>query len=337
MKGDAREWGRSGLVLFVAALSLMPCGLQAQSRDAAKQSPAVKLSAGDHTFRIEHGGRSREYIVHVPAIPDNARSLPLLFAFHGGGGEAEQYQKSAGLDAVSDREKFVVVYPYGTGALPRRLLTWNAGECCGPAMNRNVDDVGFAIAVLDDVMRRTSIDKGRVYATGHSNGAMMAYRFGAERADRIVAIAPVAGAYNLGAFAPTRPVAVLDIHSEGDPRALYNGGMGPSFPGTTVKSSHRPVMEGINRWTRNNKCADSTVTEKRTGQAGTNNTGQTATLITWKRCAAGGDVAHWKLTGVGHGWPGDVQEAARERTIGKPTTLVVAAEEVWKFVSKVKR
>lgn len=38
--------------------------------------------------------------------------------------------------------------------------------------------------MLDDLARRTSIDPRRVYATGHSNGAMMAYRLGAQRADR---------------------------------------------------------------------------------------------------------------------------------------------------------
>lgn len=328
---------RGVTAVLCAAISFSPFVTLAQKKDAAAAKPAVKLAPGDHTFRIEHGGRSREYIVHMPSTPDSVKTLPILLAFHGGGGEAEQYKRSAGLDAVSDREKFVVVYPYGVGALPRRLLTWNAGECCGPAMNRNVDDVSFAIAVLDDVMRRTGIDTRRVYATGHSNGAMMSYRLAAERADRIVAIAAVAGAYNFGKFAPSRPVAVLDIHSVGDPRALYNGGMGPAFPGTTVQSSHRPVMEGINRWARHNKCADSTVSETRTGQAGTDNAGQTASLIVWKRCVSGGSLAHWKLTGVGHGWPGDTQAANRERTIGKPTTLISAAEEVWKFVSKVKR
>lgn len=324
-------------IMVVAALS--SAGAQSTPGAAPAKSTTVipKLAAGDHTFRLAHGGRSREYIVHMPDGVEGQKALPILLAFHGGGGEAEQYKRSAGLDAISNREKFIVVYPYGTGALPRRLLTWNAGECCGSAMNRNVDDVGFAIAVLDDVMKRTAVDTHRVYATGHSNGAMMSYRLAAERADRIVAIGAVAGAYNLGSFSPSRPVAVLDVHSVSDPRALYNGGMGPAFPGTTVQSSHRPVMEGINRWARNNRCGDSTVVETRTGKTGTSDAGQTAQLIVWKNCAAGGELAHWKLTGVGHGWPGDTSAATRERIIGKPTTLISAAEEVWKFVSKVKR
>ena len=297
---------------------------------------AAALPAGNHTFKLQFGGRSREYIIHVPAGTSGA--LPLLLAFHGGGGEAEGFQKYAGLDAVSDREKFLVVYPYGSGVFPRRLLTWNAGECCSYAMKNGIDDVGFVVAVIDDVIRRTAVDTKRVYATGHSNGAMMSYRLAAERADRIAAIVAVSGAYNLEKFAPSHPVAVLDVHSLDDPRAVYNGGMGPTFPGTQEKSSHRAVMTGIHRWTVNNKCkGDSTVAETRTGKTGSNNSGQTATLLNWKGCPAGGEVAHWKLTGVGHGWPGDEGAARRERIIGPQTTLVIAAEEVWKFVSKVKR
>ena len=56
---------------------------------------------------------------------------------------------------------------------------------------------------------------------------MMAYRLAAEAAERIAAIAPVAGTMHLSRFAPARPVSVLHIHSVDDTRALYRGGLGP--------------------------------------------------------------------------------------------------------------
>jgi polyhydroxybutyrate depolymerase len=258
-----------------------------------------------------------------------------VLAFHGGGGEADGFKDYAGLDSVADREGFIVVYPNGSGVLPRRLLTWNAGDCCGYAMNQRVDDVGFGIAVLDDLARRTSIDPRRVYATGHSNGAMMAYRLGAERADRIAAIVPVAGGISIDQFAPRRRIAVLAIHSVDDPRALYDGGLGPPFPGTNVRSSHRPAMEGLEKWRRHNGCSTATrVVDTRSGRSGT--TAQTATLLEWEGCAAGALVAHWKLTGVGHGWPGTAPRQ-RDEIIGTPTTMVNAAEEIWRFVARLPR
>jgi polyhydroxybutyrate depolymerase len=295
------------------------------------------LAPGNHTFTVKHAGRTRSYLVHVPPAATPMRRLPVVLAFHGGGGEAAGFQAYAGLDAIADREAFLVVYPNGSGVLPRRLLTWNAGECCGFAMNNKVDDVGFAIAVLDDLAKRTPTDSARVYATGHSNGAMMSHRLGAERADRIAAIVPVAGSLVLGVFAPSKPVAMLQIHSVDDPRALYDGGMGPPFPGTNVRSSHRPVTQSIDRWRRNNRCSDSTrVTDTKSGST-TKGEKQTATRVEWLGCATGAPVAHLKLTGVGHGWPGNATAELREGIIGPPTTMISAAEEVWRFVSGVRR
>ena len=308
----------------------------AGSAITAAQPAPESLAAGDHTMSLQHGGRARSYLVHIPRAASAGRALPLVLAFHGGGGEAQGFKAYAGLDAVSDREGFVVVYPNGTGVLPRRLLTWNSGECCGYAMNQSVDDVGFAIAVLDDVARRVTIDARRVYATGHSNGGMMAYRLGAERADRIVAIAPVAGAFNLATFAPTRPVSVLHIHSVDDPRALYTGGMGPPLLGTEARASHRPVMDGLEKWRAHDGCSKQPRENAvRKGRQGT--TAQTATLLVWDGCAKGTTVAHWKLTGTGHGWPGTTQTPLSEELIGPPTTLVSAAEEAWKFFRQVSR
>ena len=300
--------------------------------DGRVQTRSGSLGPGDHTHSLPHNGRSRSYLVHVPKAAVG-RALPVVIAFHGGGGEAEGFKGYAGLDAIADREGFIVVYPYGTGPLPRRFLTWNAGECCAYAMTQKIDDVGFAIAVLDDLARRTTVDTRRIYATGHSNGAMMAYRLGAERANRIVAIAPIAGAYNLDRFAPANPVAVLHIQSVDDPRALYNGGLGPApFPGSSMRSSHRPVEEGLERWRRHNGCSDRTRVVETRKEAK-----QTATLLEWEGCRPGGRVAHWKLTGVGHGWPGNRSAELGEAVIGPPTTLVSAGEEIWKFFKPLSR
>jgi polyhydroxybutyrate depolymerase len=310
--------------LVLATLVMAPTGEQ-------------PLAPGNHTFTLRHGGRARSYIVHVPAAAASGRALPVVLAFHGGGGEAAGFQAYAGLDAVADREGFLVVYPNGSGVFPRRLLTWNAGECCGYAMNNKIDDVGFAISVLDDLAKRTPTDSARIYATGHSNGAMMSHRLAAERADRIAAIVPVAGSLVIGTFAPSKPVAVLQIHSIDDPRALYAGGQGPPFPGTNVRSSHRPVPQTLDRWRRNNRCGDSTRVTDTKAESTSSGAKQGASRIEWTGCAPGAPVSHWKLTGVGHGWPGNAKAELREGIIGPPTTVISAAEEVWRFVSGVRR
>lgn len=292
------------------------------------------LGPGDHDLTLRHGGRSRRYLVHVPKA-GAAAPRSLLIAFHGGGGNAAGFKAYAGLDAVADREGFVVVYPNGTGLLPNALLTFNAGNnCCGWALRQRVDDVGFASAVIEEVSRRVEIDRHRVYATGHSNGAIMSYRLAAERADLVAAIAPVAGAMSLDRFAPARPVALLHIHSVDDPRALYDGGVGPPFPGTENRVTHAPVQSGLDRWIAANGCrATATTVSTRSGRPGAPDQSHTATLLSYAPCASGADVMHWKLTGAGHGWPGG-PAGLREALIGPQTSVVIAAEEIWSFVSK---
>lgn len=301
------------------------------------QRSASPLDPGDTELTLTHDGRRRSYLIHVP-LRRAAGPTPVVIAFHGGGGNAAGFKAYAGLDAVADREGFVVAYPNGTGPLRNRLLTFNAGNnCCGSAHTQNVDDVGFAVALLADLDGRLDIDRRRVYATGHSNGAIMTYRLAAERADLIAAIVPVAGAMSLDAFAPSRPVPVMHIHSVDDPRALYDGGVGPPFPGTNNRVTHAPVQAGIDKWIARNGCASEPRTaESRTGTPGSASDGQTATRLVYGPCKTGADVIHWKLTGVGHGWPGG-ESGSPERIIGPRTTLVSAADEIWAFVSRYSR
>ncbi len=283
------------------------------------------LPPGDHSFTLQHGGRERSYIVHVPA--GLSAPAPLVVMLHGGGGNASQQKRYSRMDALAEREHFLVAYPNGTGRLQNLLLTWNAGSCCGFSVVENVDDVGFIAAMLDDLAARTPVDARRVYATGMSNGAMMAHRLGAELPDRFAAIAPVAGAIVTRA-APAKPVPVLHIHSVDDPRALYKGGLGPPFPGTDSRQLHTPVEESLARWAKANRCSSGPV-EKEVREKEKSS----ATLLAWQGCAA--PLLHWKLTGAGHVWPGTPSRF--ERLLGPGTDVIDANEEIWKFFRSAAR
>ena len=306
----------------LACAALLACLLPAPASAA--------LSPGDHRFSLEHDGRSRSYIVHVPPKP--LEPAPLIVSLHGGGGNAAGQQKYTRMDALADREGFVVAYPDGTGRLKTRLLTWNAGSCCGSAARDNVDDVGFIAAMLDDIGAREPIDPKRVYATGLSNGAMMAYRLAAELPDRFAAIAPVAGAMVYSGV-PQESVPVLHIHSIDDPRALYAGGLGPPFPMTATRVFHPPVEETLARWAKANHCTGGPeIKETRIGYDA--DAGIAATLLVWPGCSA--PLEHWKLTGSGHTWPGG-QPKYLVRLLGRGTELVDANVEMWTFFSSLRR
>jgi polyhydroxybutyrate depolymerase len=295
--------------------------------DAGGRAQPSTLDPGAHRIELTSGGRSRSYVLYVPPGDASKKQLPLVVNFHGGGSNAEQQAEFSQMNGLARRKGFAVVYPNGTGVFPDRLLTWNAGRCCGYAQQHDVDDVAFARAVIRDVSRRLRIDGRRVYATGMSNGAMMAYRLAAETKGTIAAIAPVAGGAVTDAT-PLRPLPVLHFHSVDDPRAPYGGGLGPQYPGTGYRAEHPNIEAVVERWARSAGCeGEPSVGATRSRAA------DTATRITYSGCRAGVRVMLWKLTGAGHVWPGGKQDV-RVSVLGPPTRIVDANAEMWRFFAR---
>jgi polyhydroxybutyrate depolymerase len=333
---------RTQLIALVAAAS--SCAGASARPDAVEPAPTRRAAdgaepvttiarPGDFEIELTFQGKRRYYIAHVPPAARAGEPLPVVVNFHGGGGEAAGHRTWSRMDAAADREGFIAVYPSGYGHEmlgPRRLLTWNAGHCCGAAHKEGSDDVGFTVAVLEDLASRTAVDHTRVYATGLSNGGMMSYQIALEAGDRFAAIAPIAGT-NPGA--PTgAPVAVLHIHSTDDPRALYEGGLGPPFPYTNVRVPHSPVIETVEAWARHNGCAGEPIE----GETLRDDAGHTATELRYADCSSGYEVVHWRLGGgAGHVWPGGgpLRSFVTEH-VGPSTNVIDANAVMWKFFER---
>jgi polyhydroxybutyrate depolymerase len=295
------------------------------------------LAPGDYEFTLTHQNLRRSYLLHVPPGAAAGRRLPVMLSFHGGGSTAEVMRAYTRMDAAADRDGYIAVYPNGSSGFQGRFLTWNAGNCCGPAAALQVDDVGFALAVLDDLAARTPIDTTRIYATGLSNGAMMAYRLAAEASDRIAAVAGVAGAMSLGRFAPSRPVPVLHIHSTTDPIARFDGGFGPPQTIADTRMFNAPVEEMLRRWIDHNGCPlKPAVLETIAGKPGTPDESHSAIRRVYRPCRDKTEVALLQLSGPGHVWPGGVRDYMPQ-LLGTGTAVVDANTEIWKFVSRFRR
>lgn len=295
---------------------------------AGPGAAAPELEAGDHDLAVATSSGPRRYVLHVPARTERSGPRPLILVFHGGAGTATGFKRYAGFDAVADRDGVLVAYLDGSGPLGRRLLTWNAGECCGHAHAEGVDDVAFAVAVLQDVARRARVDATRVYASGHSNGAMMTYRLALEAPERLAAIAPVGAMMVLDHPGPARPLPVLHVHSVDDPRSLYAGGEGAPFPFTREPIRYRPVEPTLAAWARRSGCPAEPVTVER--RATPTPPGHRAERLAWRPCAAGVEIQLWRIAGAGHGWPGR-RGPIPAWWMGPYTDVIDAAEEAWRF------
>jgi polyhydroxybutyrate depolymerase len=287
-------------------------------------APPAALGPGDHTRTLTVGGRERSYLAHVPKSYDGSRAFPVVLAYHGGGSNAAQMARFTGLNQTANRAGFLAVYPNGTGALAN-VLTWNGGNCCAYAMRNKVDDVGFTRALLDDLARVVKVDPKRVYATGMSNGAIMAYRLASELSDRIAAIAPVAGPMGTEKCVPRRPVPVIHFHGTADEFAPFKGGRGKkSLSGTESYS----VEHSIRAWVKANGCKERPVTVELPDRA---KDGTRATRKTYGGGKGGAEVVLIVIEGGGHAWPGRVPLL---KYLGKPTRNVSANELMWEFFAK---
>jgi poly(3-hydroxybutyrate) depolymerase len=207
----------------------------------AKATVTVAGTMVSRSF-VTPDGLNRSYSLYVPDGYRAGTATPLVLAFHGGsGGFGLNFAHGTQLNPVARANTFIVAYPNGTGT----PLSWNGGGCCGAAAANDVDDVTFTRMLIDDISGRYSIDPKRVYATGMSNGGVLVHRLGVQLADRIAAIASVAGElYPGGDFVPAppaRPVSVLVFHGTTDLAYPYDPGTMQSVLGWWMVSNGIPL------------------------------------------------------------------------------------------------
>lgn len=216
--------------LVSALLLLAPTGA-----DAAPDDVKVEVIGG------------RDALVFVPAVLPARGQRALVMVLHGGLGNAQRIaartaEGGLNMNAVAATDGFVAAYLNGT-PVTRRLgadkLGWNAGGgCCGLSAENRIDDVAYLTKAIDALVVAYGIDRERVYAMGHSNGAMMAQRLLCETG-LLAAAVRVSGPLNLDidACPAARGRRVLAIHGADDRNVPVDGGRGTAgISGATFRS-----------------------------------------------------------------------------------------------------
>ena len=177
------------------------------------------LAPGNSNATLEHAGAKRDYIIHVPASYTGKTRVPLVIDMHGSGQSASAQAGTSSWNKKADALGFIVIYPNALNA------RWNAGTCCSPSMEQNIDDVGFLRAVVEKTTKDGCIDRKRVYASGLSGGGLMSYRLACMAADMFAAVAPVSGANVTIPCTPSAPVSIVAFRGLTDTTVPYEGGM----------------------------------------------------------------------------------------------------------------
>ena len=232
---------------------------------------------------FEHGGMSREYILHLPeALPEEA---PLVLFLHGYGGSARAYSW-LGMKQQADALGFAVVFPQGS---PDKdgATHWNAQLDIS-----STDDIDFLTALAQDLQQEHDLDPQRTYTSGISNGGFMSYALVCQAPEVFHAAGSVIGTMSGETWesCPAAPVPILQISGTEDDIVPIDGSMDPEGGWGGA-----PEMSAIMaHWVSTNGCTDSV-------SINVDDDDTTATQYT--DCDSGDEVRYFEVEGMGHSLP----------------------------------
>ncbi len=297
------------MLCVVLAIGLVVVRHLVQQRNIITTVQPLPVGSSIHAITVD--GRQRTYIVYRPA--GLTGSAPLVVMLHGGFGSAEQAEKAYGWNGEADRQQFLVAYPDGVDR------AWNTGGgCCGKPASDGIDDVSFVTAMVNQIEQEADVDQARIYATGISNGGMMAYTL-ACRTTIFAAIGPDS-ATQLGACTQPDPVSVIHIHGTADTRIRFNGGRGDGP--AHIDGPAIPVLNAT--WRAIDQCGQPTLTT----------VGKVTTSVAG--CADGRTVELISIDGAGHQWPDAKSRGFLKRLLGRdaPSTTLNATDTFWQFFAR---
>jgi polyhydroxybutyrate depolymerase len=297
--------------------------------------PAPAVSAQSNSILFDN--LKRTFNIHIPSFYAKSDKLPLLIALHGRGGNGESMILITrnGFNKLADKEGFIVVYPDGIEQ------NWNDGRMDEEANDRahkeNIDDVGFISSLIDYMINNYNIDPKRVYVTGISNGAIMAYRLACELSDKIAAIAPVDGniPYQLlNVCSPSQPVSILAINNVNDPMVPYEGGEIFGHFHRVKLGIVLSVNQSIGFWVNRDMCSHEAIVVEEPDRDPEDGTRVKRTE--YLNGINGTEVILYSVEGGGHTWPGGFQYLP-VWIIGKTSRDFDANVVIWSFFKKHSR
>lgn len=260
------------------------------------------------------------YLIHIPPQYKANKPIPLVIAFHGAGGNPKSVEEMTSLSQKADKEGFIVVYPGGTGFLSsnKMVLTWEISNKFQSPKDKNVQYINSLILKLQSEF---NINSKKIYVTGFSNGAALAYNVGYELSDKIAAVGIVSGFFNPEKIIATKPIPIVIFHGTKDRNISYKGGSPKKLLDKLERKSDNSIRTIVNFWAENNKCNKTPIKFHKSD----------IVKESYTNCENNSDVILYTLINKGHAWPG-----GHKTLFGgdHPATNISATNILWDFFSK---
>jgi polyhydroxybutyrate depolymerase len=206
--------------------------------------------------------------------------------------------------------------------------TWNDGSGRFYSGSQQVDDVGFLNEVVDDCLNRFPIDPDRIFLTGFSNGASLAFLSVERLSKKIAAIAPVAGCHWGDTPETLDPISIFYLSGTADPLNPLEGGM-PTFQFGARQWGGMPkpaFIDFIKKWARKNQCPE---------KPSVSFINPSVKQMKFTPCQPQGiRVEALLIENLGHVWPGG-KRILPEFVVGKSLNPFSATDSIWEFFSSV--
>ena len=183
-------------------------------------------------------------------FPEDISGLaPAIIDFHGGGGSAVDQFFTSDFARLSDREEVVLVYPQAnesTGSV------WNTLRSREGNKVAEVDDFGFIGSVIETLKSHPAIDGSKIYLSGYSNGAAMAYQVACHLNSDIAGFVVMSGLFPIEDDHPC-----LITHET--PGIIVNGSRDRERPMSGIEGYTRSVREAASWWALQNGVTEGVV------------------------------------------------------------------------------
>lgn len=175
--------------------------------------------------------KERGYLVQIPLTYVADKKASLLFMLHGeGGSPAQSASRDPGIALAAARAGYIAVFPEGS-VKDSGGHTWNDGLCADEGAEK-ADEVGFFRKLIAQLSTDLTVDAQRIFVMGFASGGRMTQRLGAELADQLAAIVPIAGlsiCQREGGEketipTPKEPMSALMFFGKKDPSIPFDGG-----------------------------------------------------------------------------------------------------------------
>ena len=222
--------------------------------------------------------------------------LPIVIAFHGGGGSEEDFQQQNEFDQLGEEEKFIMAY-----AIAESDRTASEGEWYLNTAATSKDDNHFSEAIVDELSNSYCIDEERLYAIGYSLGSMFTYEIACQLNHRFAAVASFAGTM------PVNPetcdligsMAVMHIHGKLDYIIDYDEDWDWKEGEHDGVGTMSNIPGMIDFWAQNSNCQSENTHSHLFG-------GDDVEHIVHTECDGDVRIEHYGMEAQEHTWPNQV-------------------------------